>query len=192
MLKKLWSLFITFFKIGLFTFGGGYAMIAVIEDECVEKKKWISHDEMLDIIAVAESTPGPIAVNSATYVGYAQGGFIGAVTASLGIVMPSFIIIFAISSFLNKFLEIELIANAFKGIRVAVGIIIVNAGIRLFKKFKRKDLFTYCLMAAAGIALFLVDVFDISFSTIYLILISGFIGYLAFMIKKLRKGGKEE
>lgn len=187
-LHLLRSLFLTFFKIGLFTFGGGYAMIAVIEDECIEKKRWISHDEMLDIIAVAESTPGPIAVNSATYVGYTQGGFLGAVVSSLGIVCPSFIIIYAISVFLNRFLEIELIANAFMGIRVAVGIVIINAGIKLFKKFKRKDIFTYSVMAVAGIALFLIDIFAINFSTIYLILIFGFVGYLSYVIKKARDG----
>ena len=105
-MNLLLDLFLTFAKIGLFTFGGGYAMIALIENTCVEKKQWITHDEMMDITVIAESTPGPIAINCATYVGYKQKGFAGALIATIGMILPSFWIIFVISKFLDHFLEI--------------------------------------------------------------------------------------
>ena len=107
----LLELFFTFAKIGMFTFGGGYAMISFIENNCVEKKKWISHDEMMDITVIAESTPGPIAINCATFVGYKRAGIRGAVIATIGMVVPSFLIILLISMFLENFLEITMIAN---------------------------------------------------------------------------------
>ena len=110
------ALFLTFAKIGLFTFGGGYAMIFMIENVCVEKKQWITHDEMMEITVIAESTPGPIAINAATYVGYKRGGIWGSVWATIGVVLPSFVIIYLISSVLDNFLEIVWIANAFRGI----------------------------------------------------------------------------
>ncbi len=128
------ELFLTFAKIGLFTFGGGYAMIALIENSCVEEKKWITHDEMMNITVIAESTPGPIAINCATFVGCRQKGLIGAIAATIGIILPSFLIIFAVSRFLDHFLEITWIANAFRGIRIAVGILILDAGLKMFKK----------------------------------------------------------
>ena len=117
------ELLLTFAKIGLFTFGGGYAMIAMIEDCCVERKKWLTHDEMMNVTVIAESTPGPIAINCATFTGYKKAGFLGAVIATLGMVLPSFAVIYVISVFLDNFLEVALIANAFKGIKVAVGIV---------------------------------------------------------------------
>ena len=122
------ELFLTFLKIGLFTFGGGYAMISIIENNCVEQKKWITHDEMMNITVIAESTPGPIAINCATFVGYKIAGLFGAIAATLGVVIPSFVIIFVISTFLDNFLEIHVVANAFMGIKVGVGILIFNAG----------------------------------------------------------------
>ena len=131
------ELFLTFAKIGLFTFGGGYAMIALIEDACVERKKWITHEEMMDLTVIAESTPGPIAINCATYVGYRQKGFWGSVIATLGMVFPSFTIIYIISMFLDRFLEITVIANAFRGIKLAVGLLIVNAALNMLGKMKR-------------------------------------------------------
>ncbi len=116
------DLFLTFAKIGLFTFGGGYAMISLIENSCVEKKQWITHDEMMNVTVIAESTPGPIAINCATFVGYKQKGFTGAISATIGMVLPSFCIIFLISMFLDNFLEITWIAHAFMGIKIAVGL----------------------------------------------------------------------
>ena len=121
------ELFLTFAKIGLFTFGGGYAMISMIENACVENKKWISHDDMMNITVIAESTPGPIAINCATFVGYKQRGLIGAIVATMGIVFPSFAIIYLIAILMDDFLEITVIANAFKGIKLAVGILILDA-----------------------------------------------------------------
>lgn len=134
------ELFLIFAKIGLFTFGGGYAMISLIENNCVEKKKWITHDEMMNITVIAESTPGPIAINCATYVGYKKAGIIGAIISTLGIVLPSFAVIYLISMFLDNFLEITIIANAFKGIKIAVGFLILDAAITMIKKMPKK----YC------------------------------------------------
>lgn len=118
----LLELFLTFAQIGAFTFGGGYAMISIIEDECVEKRKWITSDQLSTITAIAESTPGPMAINCATYTGYMQAGVPGAICATLGVIVPSFLIIYLISRFFDNFLEITVIAKAFKGIKVAVGI----------------------------------------------------------------------
>ena len=136
----LMELFFTFVKIGLFTFGGGYAMISMIENNCVEKKAWITHDEMMDVTVIAESTPGPIAINCATFTGYKKAGFLGALVATLGIVVPSFIVIFLISMFLDNFLEITIVANAFKGIKVGVGLLILDAAITMINKMQKKKL----------------------------------------------------
>ena len=132
----LLDLLLTFMKIGFFTFGGGYAMIAMMEGICVERKKWITHDEMMNVTVIAESTPGPIAINCATFVGWQQAGFAGALAATFGVVFPSFAVIFAISMFLDNFLEITVIASAFRGIKIAVGILILNAGITMLKKMR--------------------------------------------------------
>lgn len=128
------DLFLTFAQIGLFTFGGGYAMISIIENKCVEQKNWISHDDMMNVTVIAESTPGPIAINCATFVGFRQAGFPGSLVATLGIVFPSFVIIFVISMFLDHFLEITWVNNAFHGIKIAVGILILDAAITMIKK----------------------------------------------------------
>ena len=186
-------LFITFVKIGLFTFGGGYAMISIIENICVEKKKWITHDEMMDITVIAESTPGPIAINCATYVGYKQKGIWGAIAATLGVVLPSFIIIYLISVFLNNFLEIAWISNAFKGIRIAVGILILDAGINMFIKMKKKVI-TCLILGCSFIAMLLIDIFAWNFSSIFLMLIAAVVSLVIFFIqgKPSEKGGVKE
>ena len=119
-MKPIVELFLTFCKIGLFTFGGGYAMISVVEDQCVERKKWITQEEMVQMTVLAESTPGPVAINAATYVGFQRAGLSGAAAATLGVVLPSFGVIFLISQFLEGFLEIPLIASAFQGIKLGV------------------------------------------------------------------------
>ena len=134
----LFELFLTFAKIGLFTFGGGYAMISMIEHACVDSKQWVSHDDMMNITVIAESTPGPIAINCATFVGYKQKGLVGAIAATLGIVLPSFIVIYLIAMLLDNFLEIAVIANAFKEIKLAVGILILDAAMKMIKKCRRK------------------------------------------------------
>ena len=188
----IFTLFLTFTKIGLFTFGGGYAMIPSIENICVERKKWITHDEMMDITVIAESTPGPIAINCATYVGYKQKGIWGAIAATLGVVLPSFIIIYLISLFLNNLLEITWIENAFRGIRIAVGLLILDAGIRMFVKMKKKVI-PCIIMVCSFIAMLLINIFAWSFSSVVLILIAGVISLVIFVIQGApsEKGGEK-
>ena len=185
----LFELFLCFAKIGLFTFGGGYAMIALIENACVEKKKWITHDEMMDITVIAESTPGPIAINCATYVGYKQKGFAGALAATLGMILPSFCIIFAISMFLDHFLEITWIAHAFQGIKIAVGILILDAAVNMLKKMQKKTQ-PRVIMICAFAAMLLINIFSVRISSIILMLTAGLVGLILFIAKKpAAKGG---
>ena len=139
-MNLLADLFFTFAKIGLFTFGGGYAMISMIQNICVDRKQWITHDEMMNVTVIAESTPGPIAINCATFTGYQKAGFIGALTATLGMIVPSFTVIYLISMFLDNFLELTIIANAFKGIKIAVGLLILNAACTMIQKMHKKRL----------------------------------------------------
>ncbi len=181
-MKLLWNLFLTFSKIGLFTFGGGYAMISMIEDACVEKKKWITHDDMMNITVVAESTPGPIAINCATFVGCKQKGFAGAVTATVGMVLPSFVVILLIAKLLDNFLGITIIANAFKGIKLAVGLLILDAAIKMIKKMQKKPL-PQTIMISAAVIMLLINIFAINFSSVALMLIFGGISLVIFLTK---------
>lgn len=190
-MNKLVELFVTFFKIGLFTFGGGYAMISIIEDNCVEKKKWITHDEMMNVTVIAESTPGPIAINCATFVGYKVAGMMGAIFATFGVVLPSFIIILIISFFLDNFLEIPVIANAFTGIKVAVGILIVNAGINMLKKME-KNLLPRVIMTCSLVTMFLINIFAWNFSSISMLLIAAVVSLICFVLQDKKKEGKAE
>lgn len=189
----LWELFYIFAKIGLFTFGGGYAMISIIEDTCVERKKWISHEEMMNMTVIAESTPGPIAINCATYVGYKLAGFVGAAAATFGIVLPSFAVIFVISKFLDNFLELTVVANAFQGIKIAVGIIILDAAINMIKKMPKR-IFPGIIMGCSFCIMMLVNIFSWRFSTINLMLIAGVISLLIFTVQKpsQEKGGADK
>lgn len=183
------DLFLTFAKIGLFTFGGGYAMISLIENACVERKQWISHDEMMNITVIAESTPGPIAINCATYVGYKQKGFAGALAATVGMILPSFCIIFAISMFLDHFLEITWISHAFQGIKIAVGILILDAAIKMLRKMQKKWT-PRAFMLCAFAAMLLINIFSVRVSSIVLMLTAGLISLILFMVKKpTAKGG---
>ena len=182
------DLFLTFAKIGLFTFGGGYAMISLIENSCVEKKGWITHDEMMNVTVIAESTPGPIAINCATFVGYKQKGLIGAIAATIGMVLPSFCIIFLISMFLDNFLEIAWIAHAFMGIKIAVGILILDAAIKMIRKMQKKPI-PLTIMACAFLAMLLIDIFALHVSSITLMLIAAVISLAIFLTR--RNTGKE-
>ena len=177
------DLFFTFFKIGLFTFGGGYAMIPMIESICVEQNRWITHEDMMNVTVIAESTPGPIAINYATFVGCKKAGFPGAVAATIGVVLPSFIIIYLISMFLDNFLEITLIANAFQGIKIAVGILIVNAGLNMLKKLP-KNVLSRTILVCSLCAMLAIDIFSLRFSTISLMLAAGVVGICAAAFKK--------
>lgn len=151
MLRQLLRVFMTFFKIGAFTFGGGYAMIPLIQKEAVEKNHWISDSDVLDIIAIAESTPGPIAINAATFVGFRVAGFIGAACATLGVAFPSFVIILAISSVLSAFEHLKIVQYAFFGIRAGVLALIVKAFISMFRQCP-KTACAYAIAAAAFVA----------------------------------------
>ena len=149
--QKAIALFVTFFKIGAFTFGGGYAMIPLIQKEIVENKKWITDDDILEIIAIAESTPGPIAINSATFVGYRVCGVLGSAFATFGVVLPSFVIILLISYVLRQFQEIKAVQYAFNGIRAGVLALLIKALYTMYKKAP-KGLWAYIVMAGAFIA----------------------------------------
>ena len=186
----LLDLFLTFSKIGLFTFGGGYAMISMIENLCVERKQWITHDEMMNVTVIAESTPGPIAINCATFTGYKKKGFIGALISTLGIVAPSFIIIFLISMFLDNFLELTIIANAFNGIKIAVGILILDAAITMIKKMHKKKL-PRAIMICSSIVMLVINIFAWNFSSISLMLVASVVSLTIFILNGVpqEKGG---
>lgn len=183
----LLDLFLSFAKIGLFTFGGGYAMISLIERVCVEKKRWITHDDMMNITVIAESTPGPIAINCATFVGYRQKGFCGAVAATLGIILPSFCIIYLISVCLDHFLEIEWIAYGFQGIKCAVGVLILDAAIKMISKMKKA--LPCAVTTCSFTAMLLVNIFALNISSIVLMLTAATVSLAVFLKKKGTGGG---
>ena len=176
------ELFWTFFKIGLFTFGGGYAMIALLENEFVTKRGWLEQEEFLDVAAIAESTPGPIAINCATYVGYKMAGFAGAVAATLGIVLPSFCVIYVISSFLDGFLEYPLIAKAFQGIKVGVGVLILDAGINMIKKMPKKPQ-PRITAGCAFAAMLLIEIFALNITSVALMLVAAVVSLSIYLVK---------
>ena len=183
--SKLLDLFLTLFKIGLFTFGGGYAMIALLENEFISKKSWIEKDEFLDMVAIAESTPGPIAINAATYIGYKCSGFLGALVATVAICIPSFVIIYAISLFFDLFLSLTLVAYAFRGIQVGVIYLIGSAGLRMLKNVKKKPL-PLLILSVTLAGMLLCSIFAVNFSTIFYILFSGFWGVAVYLCSLLR------
>ena len=189
-IKGYLSLFLTMLKIGLFTFGGGYAMIALFENEFVEKKKWLEKDEFLDVAAIAESTPGPIAINAATYIGYKNAGIIGSIIATLGICIPSFIIIYAISLFFDAFLSLTLVAYAFKGIQICVVYLILTAGLKMLKQMK-KTTFNMIIISITLICMIVFSLFAVKFSTIFYILLSGACGVAVYLLGKIRKEKKQ-
>ncbi|MDO5145847.1 MAG: chromate transporter [Eubacteriales bacterium] len=186
----LLDLFLTFMKIGFFTFGGGYAMISIIENNCVERKQWITHDEMMNVTVIAESTPGPIAINCATFVGYKQAGFPGAAAATFGIIVPSFAVIYIISMFLDHFLEITVITHAFQGIKIAVGILILKAGITMVKKMQKGTL-SQMIMLCSFLAMLAINIFAWNFSSISLMLAAVIVSLFIFIAKdrQKQKGG---
>lgn len=188
------DLFLTFSKIGAFTCGGGYAMISLLDHECVEKKKWLTSDELMDITVIAESTPGPIAINCATYTGYRVSGMKGAISATIGILLPSFLLLFAISNFFESILTVNIISNAFRGIRIAVAILIIQAAIKMINKLVKKSpdkkvqipiiIFFFLLVLTMNIA-------NIHISTIYFIICSGVIGFSLFGCSKNEQRRRE-
>ncbi len=189
-LKLCLRVFLTMLKIGAFTFGGGYAMIAVLENELVDKNKWVTKEEFLDMVAIAESTPGPIAINSATYIGYKTCGVIGSAFATLGMVLPSFTIIFIISLFFDQFIKLEYVGYAFRGIQVCVIYLILTAGIKMFKGLKKTP-FSIIIAVSVIIAMLACSIFAVSFSSIFYILICGVIGLVTYLIGTAKSKGGE-
>jgi chromate transporter len=177
---KILTLFLTFLKIGAFTFGGGYAMIPLIQREIVEKHKWASDDDLLEIVAIAESTPGPIAINAATFVGYRVCGFFGAFFSTLGIVLPSFCIILAISFVLREFRELQAVQYAFQGIRAGVLALIFKALFTMYKKCKKKVV-SYIVMALSFV---LVAFFKVN--VLFVIITCAAIGLISSLIARRR------
>ena len=185
--KSLETLFFTFFKIGLFTFGGGYAMIALLEEEFIQRRKWLDKDEFLDMTAIAESTPGPVAINSATYLGYKLAKVPGAATATVAVCLPSFLIIYAISLFFEQFTQLTVIANAFKGIQVCVIYLIFSAGVRMLKALDKSP-FATGVLAAVMLVMVGLSLAGVSVSSILLILLSGAAGVAAWLIGRRKEG----
>ena len=167
---RILILFLTFMKIGVFTFGGGYAMIPIIEEEVTKKRKWISEMEILDILAISETTPGPIAVNTATYVGYKVGGILGSIFATLGLAIPSFVIIFVISFFYKDFMQWKVIAAMFKGLKVGVILLLISALFKL-KKGVKVNLVGIILFVIALSAMLVFSIININFKYLSLCLI---------------------
>ena len=187
--KTIPTLFFTMLKIGLFTFGGGYAMIALLENEFVTKREWLEQEEFLDVAAIAESTPGPIAINSATYIGYKQAGILGSVVATLGMTLPSFCIIYAISLFFDAFLSLTAVACAFRGIQIAVLYLILSAGLRMLKKMKKTP-FSRAVLLLTLLGMVTLTLFSVKLSTVVYILASGVAGVALWLIRRLRRGEK--
>ena len=184
--KSLFSLFFSFLKIGAFTFGGGYAMIALLRREFVEEKKWLSSEEFFDLVAIAESTPGPIAINAATYIGFKASGVAGSLLATLGVCLPSFVIIYLISLFFDAFLSLKYVSYAFRGIQACVPYLILSAGIKMLKELKKGvySVTVFCLTLGCMIAF---SLFAVNFSSVFFILISGTLGLVLYEIGLLRK-----
>lgn len=179
--KKALLVFWSFFKIGLFTFGGGYAMISVISAELVERRKWITQEDMTDMLIISEMTPGAIAVNSATFVGYRVAGVLGGILGTLGVVLPSLIIITVLSFFVHYLEEVAWLAAAFKGIQAVVVVLIVNAMVKFFKQLD-KNWQSYLIAAAALIVTLFTD-----FNVIFLILAGGIYGIVYTLARDARK-----
>ncbi|MBP3666574.1 MAG: chromate transporter [Clostridia bacterium] len=187
--KTIPTLFFTMLKIGLFTFGGGYAMIALLENEFVTKRRWLEQEEFLDVAAIAESTPGPIAINSATYIGFKQAGILGSVVATLGMTLPSFCIIYAISLFFDAFLSLTAVACAFRGIQIAVLYLILSAGLRMLKKMEKTP-FSWAVLLLTLIGMVTLTLLSVKLSTIVYILAGGVAGVALWLIRRLRHGKK--
>ena len=193
-MKKLLTslkLMLIMMKTGAFTFGGGYAMISLLHSEFVEKQGFLSHGEFMDVVAIAESTPGPIAINISTYIGYKRAGFLGAILSTLGMCLPSFIIIYVISLFFNDFLSIPWVASAFRGIQICVIYLILSAGIKMIRQLK-KSAFNIVILIATASLMVIFSIFSVNFSAIFFILISGGLGLLFFLIKFFKEKSKGE
>lgn len=191
LMKKYFSLFFTMLKIGMFTFGGGYAMIALLENEFVEKKKYMKKDEFLDMVAIAESTPGPIAINAATYIGYRRAGVFGSAMATIGVCIPSFVIIYVISLFFDAFLSFKLVEYAFRGIQVCVVYLIFSAGLKMLGQMK-KTVFSVTVTSTVVLCMLIFSLFAVKFSTILYILICGAVGLFIYLLQQTKQKKEEK
>ena len=190
-MSVLLRLFLSMLKIGCFAFGGGYAIIALLEKEFISKRGWIEHDEFLDVVAIAESTPGPIAINVATYIGYKLCGFVGAVVATVGMCVPSFFLMYFVSLFSEQFMEIALVAAAFKGIQICVVYLIASAGLKILKKMKKTPL-NVTLFSVTCVGMILCTLFDIHISSVWFILAAGVLGLSVFLVRKSKTKGEKQ
>lgn len=188
-MNKYLDLFLTFFKLGATTFGGGHAMVSQLKENVIDKKNWISNDELLEICAIAESTPGPVAINTATYIGYTLGGVLGSILATLGVVLPSFIIIYIISLFFDSFVNNKYVSYAFTGIKCAVGLLIINAGLNLARQTK-KQLWQKIIIFIIIFLMISFEIFVINFSSIILIILGGIIGLVILSTKPSKEENK--
>jgi chromate transporter len=189
--KTLFGLFLSMLKIGLFTFGGGYAMIGLLEDEFVTRRGWIGSDEFVDLVAVAESTPGPIAINCSTYIGFKRAGIWGALVATIGMVLPSLTIIYLISLFFESFLSVSLVASAFRGVQVCVVFLILRAGVNMLRKMKKTP-FSIVLLSVSALSLLVLNLFAVDFSTIIYVVLGAIAGLTLFAIRSVVKSGEGE
>ncbi len=185
------KLFLCLFKIGAFTFGGGYAMIALLEHELITKRAWLDKEDFLRVVAIAESTPGPIAINCATYVGYKTAGVLGSLAATLGVVLPSFVLLFIISLFFDAFISLTWVAYAFRGIQAAVIYLILMAGIKMLRALK-KDAFDRILFGSVFVVMLLFSLFAVNFSSVFYILICGTAGVILSALRRIRKKEDEK
>ena len=188
--KTCLKLFLVMFKIGLFTFGGGYAMISLLESELVAKRKWLESDEFLNVVAIAESTPGPVAINTATYVGYKLAGVGGSLSATVAVALPSFSIIFLISLFFDAFLSLKYVAYAFDGIQVCVIFLILSAGVKMLIKLE-KTVWNIAVTAVVIAVMIALSVLSIAFSSVWYILITAGLALLLYLFSYFRARRKE-
>ncbi len=190
-MKIILLLFLSMLKIGCFAFGGGYAIIALLENEFISERKWIDHDEFMDVVAIAESTPGPIAINVATYIGYKLKGFLGAVIATVGMCLPSFVIMYFVSIFYDRFMEIALVSAAFKGVQICVVYLIASAAFKMLKKMKKTPL-NIAVFSVTCAGMILCTLFDIRISSVWFILFAGILGLSVFLIRKNKTKGENK
>lgn len=189
-LKNLLSIFLCFFKLGIFAIGGGPVMLTLLKGELVDKKHWIDEEELMEMTAISESTPGPIAINLATYLGYKKGGILGSILATLGVIITPFALMFVISLFLEKILSNEAVQYAFMGVKVGVVFLLLKVSFELIRSIK-KDVFGVILMCAALIAMTVITIFAVNFSAIYIILIGALLGILIYAVIPRKKGDKK-
>ena len=186
-IKDFFSLLLAMMKVGLFTFGGGYAMISLLDREFVERRGWITSDEFLDLVTIAEATPGPIAINCATYIGYKRAGILGSVVATVGVCVPSVTIIYLISLFFNSFLTLTWVASAFRGIQVSVVFLILSAGVKMLKKAKKTP-FNLTVIALTLVSMIITSLFAVKFSSILYVLIFGALGLGIYTVRFIAGG----